>query len=185
MTNQSVGKYYRFYGARHSVLQKGYLIDFEIEESNNNFLPRVRNILHNGFIWLYDKEKLILWHKFISIFENHLRDVTSIDTIYYDTLLDCAKKWHLQSPKRLIVEAYIKIIKYEGRLFGLDRCVMCNQALNDKIALIDKFMPTHFSCSNLEPIRRSDINYLFDKGSTIKLDDNIIDRLYLIALKSF
>jgi len=91
----------------------------------------------------------------------------------------------LQSPKRLIVESYIKILKFEGRLFTLDRCAMCNQVLDKDVALIDKFIPTHSSCSGIEGIDKNLINYLFINDSTIRLSDDIVDRLYLIALKSF
>lgn len=184
LSETRVDRYYRFYGARHSILQMGYLIDFEIQESNN-FLPRVRSISHNGFNWLYNREKLMLWHQFIAIFEPHFRDVKEIDSIYFNTLLNCAKKWDKQSPKRLIVEAYTKLLNYEGRLQPLDRCTICNQPIEDTIALIDGFLPTHSSCSHTQALKKEYIEHLFKTNSTIWIDDNIIDRLYLIALKSF
>ena len=162
----------------------GYLIDFEVEESGN-FLPRLRHVSHNGFTWLYNREKLFIWQKFINIFEPHFRDVKEIDSIYYNTLLECATKWDKQSPKRLIIEAIVKLLRYEGRLRPLNRCVICNQNIENNLSLIDGFLPTHSSCSKLEPIRKEYIEYLFTKDSTIWLDDNIIDSLYLIALKSF
>jgi len=162
----------------------GYLIDFEIEESNN-FLPRVRSISHNGFNWLYNREKLMLWHQFISIFEPHFRDVKDVDPIYFNTLLDCARKWDKQSSKRLIVEAYTKLLNYEGRLQPLNRCSICNQKIEDSLTLLGNFIPAHSSCANSEAIKKEYAEYLFKTNSTIWLDDNIIDRLYLIALKSF
>jgi recombinational DNA repair protein (RecF pathway) len=184
LSKDRVEKYYRFYGARHSILQMGYLIDFESQESSN-FLPRIRSISHNGFSWLYNREKLFMWHKFISIFEPHFKDVKEIDPIYYDTLLDCAIKWDKQSPKRLIVEAYTKLLSFEGRLQPLNRCVICNQKIEDTISLVGNFMPAHSSCAKVEPIKFSNIEHLFKTNSTIWLDDNAIERLYLIALKSF
>ena len=148
-------------------------------------MPRIRNISHNGFSWLYSREKLIFWHKFISIFEPHFKDVKEIEPIYFNTLLDCAKKWDKQSPKRLITEAVIKLLKFEGRLQNINRCAICNQKIEDNPSLINNFMPAHSSCANLEPINKKALEYLFKNNSTIWLDDDIVDRLYLIALKSF
>ena len=37
-----VRTYYRFFGARHSILQLGNLIDFEVEGEGSSFLPRLR-----------------------------------------------------------------------------------------------------------------------------------------------
>jgi len=184
LSRDRVEKYYRFYGARHSILQVGYLIDFEVEESGS-FLPRIRSISHIGFKWLYNREKLFIWHRFISIFEPHLRDVTQIDPIYYETLLECVKKWHLQSPKRLIVESYIKILKHEGRLQPLDKCLICNQSIDKNIAFVGKFIPAHPSCVNQHPIRKESVEYLLNSFSSIWLNDEEIERLYLIALKGF
>jgi len=184
LSEKRVAKYYRFYGARHSILQMGYLIDFEIKESSS-FLPQVRGISHIGFPWIYDREKLMLWHRFISIFEPHFRDVDEIDEFYYNTLLKAANRWHKQSAKRLIVESYFNILKYEGRVQSLSKCILCKQSIEHSIALLDGFLPAHSSCCNLEPLDTKAIVELFTTTSTIKLDDNSIDRLYLIALKGF
>ena len=185
LSSDKIASYYRFYGARHSVLQMGYLIDFEVEEDNKGFMPRLRNITHIGFPWLYDREKLMLWHRFIAIFEPHLRDVTEIEPFFYDSLLDCAKKWHKQSPKRLIVEAYCKILKNEGRLYEPHRCVICNKSIDKQVALIKSFLPTHSECSNSKGFEKGKILELFSTNSTINLDDEEIDSLIPIILKGF
>jgi len=121
---KQIGTYYRFYGARHSVLQLGYLIDYEVEQDRANFLPRIRAITHIGFPWLYDREKLMYWHRFISIFEPHFRDINEIDNFYFNTLLNSAKKWQKQSYRRLMVENFFNIIQYEGRVHSLDKCMV-------------------------------------------------------------
>ncbi len=184
LTAKSVTKYYRFYGARHSILQLGYLIDFESEESHN-FLPKIRKISHIGFPWLYNREKLMLWHNFISIFEPHFRDISNIEPFYYDTILKVAKRWDKQSPKRLIVESYISILKYEGRIKPLSKCIICKRDIEDNISVIDGFLPTHSNCSNTQTINKKALEKLFLTASSIDLDDNIIESLYLIALKGF
>jgi len=163
----------------------GYLIDYEVEQSSANFLPRIRNITHISFPWLYNKEKLLLWHRFIAIFEPHFRDVKEIDSFYFELLLESAKKWHKQSPKRVAIEAFTKVLEYEGRLHNLNRCVICNQKIENSVSLINKFLPTHSSCSNLEPINLKKVEYLFNKKSSIYLEDNEIDKLIGLVYKGF
>ena len=185
LSPKKIASYYRFYGARHSVLQMGYLIDFEIEESNKGFMPKIRNITHIGFPWLYDREKLMLWHRFITIFEPHLRDVSEIESFFYDILLDSANKWHKQSPKRLIVEAYCKILQNEGRLYEPNICVICNKEITDEVALSKSFLPTHTICSHNKGLKKEKISELFKSNSTINLTDEEVDSLIPIILKGF
>ena len=185
LSKDSINSYYRFYGARHSVLQMGYLIDFEIEEDNKGFMPRLRNITHIGFPWIYNREKLMLWHRFIAIFEPHLRDVTAIEPFFYETLLDCAKKWHKQSPKRLALEGYIKILEHEGRLYNPYRCVICNKNIENRVAIKKSFLPAHPECINAKSYNLAEIANLIKTKSSINLSDDSVEALLPIILKGF
>jgi len=127
LTPHSVRSYYRFFGARHSILQLGHLIDFEVEGAQESFLPRLRGLSHLGFEWLYDNNHLLLWHNYIKLFEPHLRDTDEIDPFYYDLLLQSAKKWGRQNPKRIVCENYIQLLKHEGRLHDHQSCYICEQ----------------------------------------------------------
>jgi len=185
LSEHNVGTYYRFYGARHSVLQLGYLIDFEVEQDKANFLPRLRGVTHIGFPWLYDRAKLMDWHRFISIFEPHFRDVNEIDSFYYNTILNAAKKWNKQSSKRLIVETFINILKYEGRTQTLSRCAICGSKIEDNISFIRGFVPTHHYCSKSHPFDIAQIKTLLEINSTLYLNDSDVEVLSEIALKGF
>jgi len=185
LSEKDIGVYYRFYGARHSVLQLGYLIDFEIEQDRANFLPRVRNITHIGFSWLYDREKLLLWHRFISIFEPHFREVTQIDNFYFELLLSAAKKWQKQNSKRLIIESFIKILQYEGHLHKIDKCIICNQKIENQISFIKGLVPTHSECSHSFALSKVDIDYLFKEALSLYLSDEEVNFLSEIVLKGF
>jgi len=186
LSQKHIKSYYRFYGARHSVLQLGYLIDFEEESDNANFLPRLRRVSHIGFPWLYEREKLLLWHRFIALFEPHLRDVEKIDSFYYETLLEAAKKWHKQSSKRLIVESFVKILEYEGRLYPTNRCIVCNKEITEEqFNLVNSLMPTHTFCSKGFEFTKEAINMLFAQKSTINLEDSEVEKLLPIILKGF
>jgi len=185
LSEKSVESYYRFYGARHSVLQLGYLIDFEVQEDRANFLPRVRNITHHPFPWLYNREKLLNWHRFISIFEPHLRDVSQIDSFYFNTLLKSAKKWQKQNCLRVIVESFTDILKFEGRLHHLNRCVICNREIDNEISFIKGMLPTHPKCSLSPALNIKEVNFLFKESSTLFLDDKSVEFLANIVLKGF
>jgi len=185
LSRDLIKSYYRFYGARHSVLQMGYLIDFETEEDNKGFMPRLRSVSHIGFPWLYDREKLMLWHRFVAIFEPHLRDVTEIESFFYDTLLEAAKRWHKQSPKRLIVESFVKILKSEGRLYEPNRCIICNKNIKESVAIVKSFLPAHEQCVNQKGFAKSSIKELFETNSSINLSDETIEELADIVLKGF
>ena len=185
LTPKNVRKYYRFYGARHSILQMGYLIDFEEERDKAQFLPRLRRVTHIGFPWLYDRDKLMLWHQFIAIFDYHFRDVEQIDSYYFNKLLEAANKWKKQSPRRLIVETFIDILKYEGRLNPPTHCVICNNKLDNSVALIRGFLPTHPECSKCAPINKRFYNELLQSGSTVFLDDISVEVLSQVVLQGF
>ncbi|MFC2491799.1 MAG: recombination protein RecO, partial [Campylobacter curvus] len=74
LTPSNVVKSYRFYGARHPSVMNGYKIDFELIE-NINFLPQLRSVLHLGYRWLQDRDKLIIWQQFMRLIYDHLKDV--------------------------------------------------------------------------------------------------------------
>ena len=186
LTRESIILSYRFYGARHSVLQLGYLIDFELEQDKPNYLPRLRNITHIGFPWLYNRDRLFLWHQYINIFSKHFKDVALIDSFYFDKLLEIAKKWHKQSPKRLIVESFIDILKFEGRLYQTDICAICSKPIEDEnISLIKDLVPTHTYCANSIVAKKALIDDLFKSSLSWKLSDNLVESISNLIVKSW
>ena len=183
LSNDSVKSYWRFFGARHSILQIGNLVDFELSESKNNFMPTMRSLSHIGFPWIFSNKHLQTWQNFIKLFEPHLKDTIEIEHFYFDLLLEIAKKWEKQNPKRLAIEAYVKILDYEGRLYDSGFCYICEEILNENIALMRAFLPTHPECIYGKALSKKDIFELYDKQSTIHINDQIIAELYLILLK--
>ena len=183
LSNTEIKTYYRFFGARHSILQLGNLVDFEVEGKDGRFMPRLRSLSHMGFPWLFDKNKLLLWHNFIKKFEPHLRDAESLDTFYYDLLLNAAKKWDKQNPKRIICESYISLLDYEGRLYEQDKCFICEQRIEDDIALMQAFKPAHPSCIYSPSMPTKKLLDFMETKKTVFLDDNEVDYLHEIVMK--
>jgi len=183
LSNQSVTDYWRFFGARHSILQIGNFIDFEVEEDSGNFMNRMRKVSHIGFPWIFSSNHLLIWQNFIKLFNNHLKDTTQIESFYLDLLLTIAQKWDKQNPKRLAVEGYITLLSYEGRLYDHGLCYICEEPLDNKIGLMRAYIPTHSNCIYANSYEKNLIFTLFDTKSTIHLNDNIVEELYIILLK--
>ncbi len=185
LTQKDIRTYYRFFGARHSILQLGNLIDFEIEGEGSNFLPRLRSLSHLGFPWLFDKNRLLLWHNFIKKFEPHLKDTNTLDAFYFDLLLKAAKKWDKQNPKRIICESYLELLDYEGRLYPEENCFICEQRIEEEISLMQAFKPAHPSCIYSIALPTKKILDLFKIKKSIFLDDHEVDHLYEVIMKGF
>jgi hypothetical protein len=183
LSEHEVRTYYRFFGARHSILQLGNLVDFEVEGEGSSFLPRLRSLSHLGFPWLFDKNKLLLWHNFIKRFEPHLKDTEEIDSFYFELLLTAAKKWDKQNPKRVAVESYIELLDYEGRLYPEENCYICEQHIEEEISLMQSFKPAHPACIYSSALPTKKILDFFETKKTVFLEDHEVDYLFEIVLK--
>lgn len=176
---------YRFYGARHSVINLGYKIDYELVHSNKSNIPQLRNVLHLSYPWLQDRVKLQDWQIFISLFYNHLKDVEEIESFYFDLLEFCVSRWGKQNSKRLSIEAYLKLLEFEGRLHIEDTCFLCEEQIESEISLTRGFLAAHPKCANLEAFNKTEIQNLLKSKKTINLDDKIVQSLWVILAQGF
>jgi len=183
LTEKSVRSYYRFFGARHSILQLGHLIDFEVEGEDGRFIPRIRGLSQMGFPWLRDRNRLMLWHHFVKLFEPHLKDTEEIDNFYFNLLLQAARKWERQNPKRIICESYLALLKYEGRLYPMESCFICEAPLEEQISLMTAFKPAHPGCIYASALSKKKIERFLESGKTLYMDDGEIEQLYHVVLK--
>lgn len=182
LTQDSLVKSYRFYGARHSNIMLGYKIDFELI-TNFKFLPQLRSVMHLGFKWLYDRNRLIIWQQFVNLLYKHLRDAENLDDIYFQILEIMSHKFDKTNPKRVVIEAYIEILAHEGRLNNDMICFICDEKISQNVALVRGFLPSHKSCSNADDFNLNDIQKLFKTKDCSFIDDNDINRLYDIILQ--
>jgi len=175
-----VASYYRFYGARHSVIALGFLIDFEVEGEDGKFLPRLRGVSHIGFDWLKSNAKVLIWHQFIRALSIHLKDVEEIDAFYYNLLLKSAQKMNRQNPKRVLCEIYLELLEYEGRIYHDDNCYICQNRLGYQVSLMQSFKLTHPECIFSAHIHKKSILEAFESKSTIHMDDIEVDYLFSV-----
>lgn len=183
LTPERIETLYRFYGARHPIITTGYKIDFEAERDAIQFMPRLRHVIHLGYPWLKESERLQIWQYFISLLFEHLRDVELTGRFYFDLLERSASLWHLQNPKRSAVEAYLAILEHEGRLHTPDICFACGDPLDEEIALIRAFLPAHPRCVIARSYPKETITNLMETKQTILLDDGVVEGLWLTLLE--
>lgn len=183
VSRENLDTLYRFYGARHSVINLGFKIDYEKEFSGKSTIGRLKDVIHIGYTWIYDSKRLRLWQDFTALFYKHLKDVEELDSFYFDLLESASKEWDKQNPKRVAIEAYVKLLEQEGRLHKDLYCFLCSQKIQGEISLIRAFLPTHQGCSHTLSISEYALKELFDKKSTLFMDDKEVDTLWLVLLE--
>ncbi len=114
-----------------------------------------------------------------------MRDAEEIDAFYYTLLLDAAKKWDRQNPKRIVCESYIQLLEYEGRLYPEENCYICEQRIEDEIALMQALKPTHPSCIYSPALPTKKILDFFKSKKTVFLDDHEVDYIFEVVMKGF
>ena len=170
-------KTYRFYGLRHSSILNGYKIDFALEE-NATFLPRLKDVLHLGFSWILEREKMLFWQEFIRLLYQHLKEVSELDSFYFDLLDECAKRFLKQNPKRVICDAYVKILEFEGRLHKNFVCFACDEKIQGNITLLRAFLPSHALCAFSYDFPRQKLEIFYEKKNCSIFDDEEINQIY-------
>ena len=174
---------YRFYGARHGTINIGFKIDYEIEESAKSTIHRLKDVIHIGYKWINDYKLLRLWQDFLSLFHKHLKDAEDIGDFYFELIDNASKEWNKQNPKRVAIEAYVKILAHEGRLHTEKECFLCSKVIEGDISLIRAFLPTHPECTHTLGISKDSLKELYKNKSSLFLNDKEIDRLWLLLLE--
>jgi recombinational DNA repair protein (RecF pathway) len=177
LTKDNILKLYRFYGARHSVINIGYLIDFEVEQTMVS-IDRLRNVMQIGFSFLLDTDRMIIWQNFVKLMYGHLFDVEDIDSFYFDLMMDIVNNFN-RSPKRVLIESYIKILKYEGRLSEFE-CFLCDKPIKERVNLARGYLCACERCIPKKGLEIEKIKTLFEEGKTTLLNNQEIENLYKV-----
>lgn len=180
LTPNKIKKLYRFYGARHSIIQLGKKIDFEAE-SNGVFMPKLRNITGLNFPWEKDINRLNIWQHYLQLLHKHFYDIEHLDLAYYNMLEHGANKLHQQNPIRVILEMYVALLNFEGRIPNLSQCFICNQDLPQNIALARAFLPAHTQCIHSPYVfEKQLVSNFFTQKTTLLFNDAQIQSLWQI-----
>lgn len=183
LTENHVYTVYRFYGARHSNINIGYKIDFELESNLKSSIPRLKDVIQLGFNWIFDNEKLYCWQRYIKLFYVHLKDIETVDSFYFELLNKLSHNLIKQKPKRAICKNYLNLLKYEGRLHNDFNCFLCEAEIKKEVSLVRSFMPVHPSCAYSREFNKIKIEELFNDMNLISFEDDEIDYLWNIILQ--
>ena len=183
LTDHHIYRTYRFYGARHSHVNIGYKIDFELESNLKSSMPRLKDVLQLGFPWILNRDKLYAWQRYLKLFHSHLHDVEEIDDFYFHLLNQLIQTINKQNIKRAIIESYLHLLEHEGRLHHEFICLLCDTKIQEDISLVRSFHPVHASCTYSKKFDFYKIEGLFKQKSLIAFDDEEIDYLWSILLQ--
>jgi len=78
----------------------------------------------------------------------HLKNVGEVDSFYFNLLEKTSKYLYKQNAKRAILDSYLKILDFEGRLHIQDICFICEEKIDGSFALNRALLPSHTSCTN-------------------------------------
>ena len=180
LTQNEVLTLYRFYGARHSYINVGYFIDFNIEESSKTTIKRLRNVTQIPFKFLFEREKVIYFNRYVSLLNTHFIDVSKVDGFYFESLYKLCENLHQRDVKRAVLEHYVSLLEKEGRLHKDFVCFLCEERVKGKIALARSFLPAHEKCIMSSGFDKEKISLLFNEKKTLLFDDIEIERLWRI-----
>jgi hypothetical protein len=182
LTENEVLTTYRFYGARHSNINIGYKIDFELETTKSN-ISRLKDVIQLGFPWILDNEKMYCWQRFIKLFHPHLKDIEELDPFYFYLLDNLVHIMIKQNALRAICESYITLLEFEGRLHTDYECLLCEIEIEDTISLVRGFLPVHAKCTFSKIYDIKKIKELFEQKSMINFSDEEVEYLWNILLQ--
>ena len=182
LSNSGLESFYRFYGLRHSYLTVGYKIDFESQPVVNRDLKRLRHILHLNYDYNHNYEVMQIWQSFLELLYQHLKDNSHLDAFYFELLESCSQDFNQQSTQRTILNAYLKLLKKEGRLSQDLNCIVCEQNIQNQVNLIKGFLPVHPNCSNGFGFHQKSVQYALKQQNTMYFEDEEIERLWQILM---
>jgi recombinational DNA repair protein (RecF pathway) len=153
LTSNEIITLYRFYGARHSQLQRGNLIDFVIENNIFGKIPKLRSPIQIPFLPLsLSIDEKLKWDIFFKFLNYHLRGVLKLPPFYYQKLFFMSKELNFRPTTRVLIEGLFEILKFEGSLAFVNKCNICHFPLQKKVAVErNSFHLVHPSCAPSAP----------------------------------
>lgn len=165
---------YRFYGIRHSIINIGRKIDFEVDY-NGIFMPRLRAISQLGFEWENDYHKMRYFQGFMRLLDKHLSGTEEISNFYFDLLNRALTIMSKQSPNRALLDLYALLLENEGRKSMGDSCFICDEVLGDEVRIARGFLSAHKHCINgdFEMKRARFVEFLANNKSAFLSEEEV------------
>ncbi len=172
---------YRFYGARHSNINIGYKIDFELEKTKSS-IPRLKDVIQLGFPWILNNQKMYAWQRYLKLFYPHLKELEDLEPFYFFLLDNLVSKIEKQNVLRAILESYLLLLDHEGRLHTDFECLICDIKINSNLSMIRGFLSVHKECIRGKVFDYKKIKEFFLTKKSINLNDNEVENLFEVLL---
>lgn len=172
---------YRFYGARHSNINIGYKIDFELEKTKSS-IPRLKDVIQLGFPWILNNQKMYAWQRYLKLFYPHLKELEDLEPFYFFLLDNLVSKIEKQNVLRAILESYLLLLDHEGRLHTDFECLICEIKINSNLSMIRGFLSVHKECIRGKVFDYKKIKEFFLTKKSINLNDNEVENLFEVLL---
>jgi len=185
LTESKLKTLYRFYGARHANINLGYKIDFEAVSSAKSSISMLREVLPLSAKWMLQSNRFFIWQQFIKLMFKHLKDVTELDPFYFHLLEETSIMIERQNPQRVVIESYLQLLEYEGRLHDDFQCFICDEPIQNGIVLARSFLPAHQACVFGKLLEKKKIEILFESKSTLYLEDDEVTHLWRLLQEGF
>lgn len=182
LDDKELVKCYRFYGVRHSHLLVGNLIDYELSVQPL-FLPKLHSTMQLLLPWQNDYAIYKVWQDFCVLLYEHLKENTECGEFYYDLCHQIITRLSTQDYKRVFLDAYAKMLDYEGRLNYSDFCYECGVSLDDNFVLAEGFLMHCKACKKSFLINKSKMKLYLENHNSSIFEDNEIDKLYEVFSK--
>ena len=185
LTEKELKTLYRFYGARHANIHLGYKIDFEAIPSAKSSISMLREVLPLSAKWMLESNRFFIWQQFIKLMYRHLEDVNALDPFYFYLLEETSIMIERQNPQRVVIESYLTLLAYEGRLHDDFQCFICDAPIKEKLVLARSFLPAHQACVYGEELEKQKIEKLFSTKSTLSFEDDEVTHLWRLLQEGF
>lgn len=174
---------YRFYGIRHSIINIGRKIDFEVDY-NGIFMPRLRAISQLGFEWENDYHKMRYFQGFMRLLDRHLNGTEEISPFYFELLNRAIIIIAKQAPNRALLDLYALLLENEGRKNVGDSCFICDSPLNNEIRVARGFLSAHKHCINGDfEIKKARFSEFLTHNKSALLSENEVESLIAVMMQ--
>jgi hypothetical protein len=170
---------YRFYGARHPQLQKGYLIDFYPETPKNYPILRLRHPIHLPLGFELSPRHLYWWQRFIGGVEGVTRGAGPVDSRYFQLLERVGRQLIDRPPVRGVGEGVVELLRLEGKLPSRlgGHCLRCGGELGEWVTLSWEGGPLCRRCGRqIPPLRWEGGKVLVEEGRSLLLSELELER---------
>ena len=114
---------------------------------------------------------------------NHLVHTYHLDVFYFDLLEKMSKQFHTQNAKRVVLEAYLSMLEFEGHFTYPLVCTSCHQVIEHKVVFAKGLKAFHTHCLHQNMVFNIDeLERFFALKNSFFISDKLVDSLFEIII---